>query len=784
MNLRYASTGGCALVLAVAVAWLAAALRIETDMSAFLPRGQSDAQRMFNRELRDGVSSRLMLIELAGDQPANLARMSRTLQRKLAVDSAFKYVGNGDSALGGAELAVIERHRYQMSDAVDAAHFDVAALRAALAERLEGLAGGGSLLEKRWLSSDPTGEAWHVLAQLAPPVQPKHIDGVWFNRAGKAALLIAETRAPGWDVERQRQAILALQRDFAMAREDSNAQLRFSSPGAMAAESRTLIAAEATRLSLISVVLILGILLWVYRSLPLVLLCFVPAVTGLLAGIVTVNAWFGSVQGITLGFAATLLGESVDYPSFLLTQRRPGENLFATRARLGRTLAMAVLTTACGALALLFADFPGLAQLGLLTAVGILVAGAMTYWLLPIWIAAPALHSPLPRRPLLALDLPMGRRVRWLAVITMAGVVALSAWNQSWWDDDVANMNPLPVELKVRDRELRQALGAPDVRYLIVVGAQSEEDVLRHAEELRPHLQRWVAAGALGGFELVSDFLPSRATQARRQAALPQGAELSASLGAALAGLPFRDGTFAPFVLAVEEARNAPPLTFADLSGNALGLKATALLRRGDSGGARSEGWEVVIPLRGVANASAMAADVAALGAAQVRWLDLRGESAAMMKAYRHEAVRYAGLGALLIFGVLAFGLRSVRGALRLMFPVALAVLLTAGTLVAARTPLSVLHLVALLLVLGLGVNYALFIARARVEGDEFAQTLRTLAVVSGTTLCAFGTLAFSGIVVLHAIGITVCAGVGYSLLVCFLLLSAKPARDSAMKTR
>ena len=59
------------------------------------------------------------------------------------------------SAFGGAELALIERYRYQLSDRVDAAHFEVAQLRAALEERLEGLSGGGGALEKRWLANDP-----------------------------------------------------------------------------------------------------------------------------------------------------------------------------------------------------------------------------------------------------------------------------------------------------------------------------------------------------------------------------------------------------------------------------------------------------------------------------------------------------------------------------------------------------------------------------------------------------------------------------------------------------
>jgi predicted exporter len=87
-------------------------------------------------------------------------------------------VANGESAFGAAELALIERYRYQLSDRVDAAHFEVAQLRAALEERLEGLSGGGGALEKRWLANDPTGETLHVLARIAPQMQPRRFDGV------------------------------------------------------------------------------------------------------------------------------------------------------------------------------------------------------------------------------------------------------------------------------------------------------------------------------------------------------------------------------------------------------------------------------------------------------------------------------------------------------------------------------------------------------------------------------------------------------------------------------
>jgi predicted exporter len=224
---------------------------------------------------------------------------------------------------------------------------------------------------------------------------------------------------------------------------------------------------------------------------------------------------------------------------------------------------MAILTTACGSVALLFADFPGLAQLGMLTMVGILAAGAMRYWVLPLWIPAATVRVPEPvKTPMQAPH----AKWRWRVVAALVFVVAGFSWNRPWFDDDVASLNPLPATLKDQDRELRDALGAPDLRYLLVVNGPTREDVLHRTEEMRPGLQGLVAGGAIRGFDLVSDLLPSESTQATRQAALPPGPRLRANLDEAQTGLPFRPHTFDPFLADVEAARNAPPLSLTSMA--------------------------------------------------------------------------------------------------------------------------------------------------------------------------------------------------------------------------
>ena len=760
MTARGLSLVSSLVLVVLALVYAATRVSVESDFSVFLPRGLNDAQSTFLAQLRNGSVSRLVLIALDNDEPQALAKRSASLAAALEKDPAFTYVNNGGSAFAQRELNSIAAVRYVLSDRVTSDRFSAEGLRTALEKRLEGLAGSAGAFEKTLLASDPTGETLHVLQRLTPDRQPRRIDDAWFDESGKSALLVVETRAAGSDLAGQDAALKRLGAAFANVRGDSAVRMRYSSPGAMAVESRALIAADVAWLSLLSTVLILLILGAVYRSLIVVLVCVLPALSGLVAGIVAVNFWFGTVHAIALGFGATLLGEAVDYPSYLLTQRRPGEAMGDTLARILPMLRLAVATTAFGALALLMSHFSGLAQLGLLTVVGVVVAGLVTALVLP-HLVPPGWH------PRLATASPArlpgtfaGIGPRAAIVLIIVAIVLTLAADRPWWDDDLAHMNPLPPAVLAQDRQLRQALNAPEVGSLLVASGATRDEVLAIAESLRPVLERWQAAGDIGSFTLVSDYLPSATTQTRRRAALPEAPRLRSNLDAALRGLPFRADTFEPFLRDVEQARAAKPLTPDTLQGSALGLKVDALLSE-DRGR-----WSAVVPMTRVTSPGMIPG---------AQWIDLRTQAVAMVTAYRWQTLTYTAMGILMIYGALAYGLKNWRRAIQVLIPVVIALLLTTGTLVASGQPVSIFHLVALLLTLGIGTNYALFLARASPSGAERSSTLRTLAVVGGTTLCAFGALTLSSAPVLHAIGITVCLGVIYSLLLSLLLLWPSP---------
>jgi len=766
---RYGALFALAAVVVAGGYYALRHVTLDSDYSAFLPGGTTEAQRTLIRELREGLGSRVVLIALDGAAPSSLAQASRGLVQALRKTEDFRYVSNGEAGLGERELTLLTANRYALSDRLDASDpFSRTHLRAALEDRVESLSGSAGIIEKRFLASDPTAETLRVLAHVAPRKAPQRIDGVWFDAQGSRALIVAQTRALGSDLEGQAAAMAALERAFTASRTEASATMEYSSPGAMAVRSRHLVAGDARTLSIASMAGVLAILAWVYRSPMVVALCVLPAVCGLLGGVLIVDAAFGSLHAIALAFGATLLGEAVDYPSYLLTQVSEGAPAQVAAVRIRHTIALAVLTTACGAFALLFSGFPGLAQLGTLTVAGVLIAGAGTLWVLPHVVPAGWRPRPPPRWTWLAQSAVRARHLTWrwaIVVFATAGALAL-AWRHPWWNDDLAAMNPLPASAKADDARLRAALGAPDVRYVLAVAGTSREDALQRVEALRLPLERAVASQALGGFDLVSDVVPSERTQARRRESLPAAERLRADLELAATGLPFRRGVFEPFIEDVARARIAPPVTPETYNGSALGLKLESLLR--EEGGR----FQVIVPLAEVRDVGALARSVPH----DARLVDLRGEITAMMAAYRERGLAYSAIGLALMYVVLAVGLRSFGGAVKVLLPIVLAAVAAAAMLIAFWEPLTVFHYVALLLTVGIGVNYALLMASPVARRDR-AALWRTIAVVSGTALTTFGVLAFAHAPVLHAIGLTVCVGVIASLV--FAGLVVQPAAES-----
>ena len=134
------------------------------------------------------------------------------------------------------------------------------------------------------------------------------------------------------------------------------------------------------------------------------------------------------------------------------------------------------------------------------------------------------------------------------------------------------------------------------------------------------------------------------------------------------------------------------------------------------------------------------------------------------MRDYRHGAIRTVSVAALLIVLLLWSQRRKLRQVFWIALTVTAALTMTTILVALIHDRLSVIHLVALLLVTGLGLDYALFLSRAESPRERAATDQAVLACAVSTTL-AFSILAASSIPVLKFLGLTVAIGSATSYL-------------------
>jgi predicted exporter len=750
--------------------------RYVADLASFLPTPESPVEALMIAQLSDGVASRLLLIGLEGASPEHAASASKAMARELRESGRFRYVANGENPFDQGVAERLFAWRYHMGATVTPERFTVEALRSALEAHLDTLATPLGSMVRRWLPQDPTNEFLAQLARHVERPQPTMLEGVWFDAARGRALLMAETASPGFDMHAQQDVQVFLDGAFNKIKGEQALTMVLAGPSVVARKSKQAVEGDAWWLTLASTLLVFIVLTLAYRSARLTAIAFLPVASGVVAAIGAVGLGFGTCHMITIGFGATLIGEAVDYPTYLFVQRRADESIIAAARRIGPNLRLAILTTVLGSAAMLASSFNGVAQLGLFTVVGVGVAGLVTRFVIPALTVNGRWHAVAEftgHGNWLDPTITKARRGMLIVpVILLVSIAYLGTQYETLWERDLERLNPVAEADKQLDQEMRDTMNAPDVRYLVSVRAADVDAVLNRFEALHALLDKLIEDKMMGGYDSPARYVPGTDVQRRRIAALPPADVLEARLRQAQAGLPFRDNLFAPFLRDVERVRNGPLMTPADVAGTPWRSAVDALLVDIDGQ------WTGLAPLAVVRDANAIEKAVSALDDPAIALFDLKRESDLMLSTHARRSVSIALFGLAIITVVLLLGTRDVRRVGRIVLPVFTAMTATAALLVLCGTRVSFIHVVSLLLVLGTGVNYSLFFSSAVTDAAERARTARAIGVATLTTACGFGVLAFAATPVLHAIGVTVVLGAALSF-VFSAIWSSRPAANA-----
>ncbi len=750
-------------VLVIALFTIFTRFSVSTDVGIFLPEPETRFEKLLHHQLDNGASTSIILLALEGLPSTKLAEFSHAFVEKLNASETFDKVINGASESSDEVLSFLEKYRYLLTHNNLAEQFSIPGLKSALKARLEGLYSSTAALEKRFLRKDPTGEIPGLLenwqGRVSRHKKPEELHGVWFSENHQRSLVLIEVGSDITQIENQ-EAVVEEIRSVLNTMKPPGLNVIMAGPTVFSVESAQNIREDIKNLSTMAVLLVVLFIWAAYRSIRMVVLTILPLATGMIVATASILLLYGQIHDITLVFGITLAGVAVDYPIHLITSglSRDKETEKNKLQKVWRTLRLGVFSTVIAYAAFLLSGFGGLQQLGTFTIVGLVTAALFSRWALP-FIAdhrgppsgLSGVHGKLKS---------LGRsaiRFR-LVVVTMLMVSAsvLLFHENPVLHLNVDSLSPIKDQRRAEGKMLREDIGFWYGGSMLMMTAMDKEGVLRLSEYLEPGLDDLIEADILEGFDMASHFLPSRQQQSLRKAQLKEVDSIVANLAEALTDFPFQANVFDPAIEDIRALDQLETLDIDSLQSTPVGKKLEPLVFDFENGAAG------VILLHGVrdeAEVKRFADDYE-----EVHYMHLRSASTALV-AKSVNRVALAMIACItIIYITLALGFKSLTRPLKIMVPTFSAALTLAAILVLSGHPLSIFHLISLLLVVGLGLDYALFFNRLPENDDEWDTTFKSIWVCGITTMLVFGVLSFSWTPPLEAIGLTVAIGTFISI--------------------
>lgn len=732
-------------------------LKIETDVLALLPAVERDAGLEQALQQAAQAFSRRTLFLVGAADAASAKRIALEFAASLRASTAFSEV-RAEREFDADVLQIYAPARFGLLSRPQAAWLaagDVAAFKQDAARALY----APMAFQPLPLAQDPFNLLGGFLAgQLAAAGGARLEDGVLVvsDAQTRYVLIAAESRDAPYSLSAQAQLMPVIETAIRRAR-TAGAQVISSGLVLHAHAAAQSAQREISAVGTLSLLGVLALVFFTFRSLTPLLLNLGVVGLGTLAAIVVCHHLFDRIHIITLVFGASLIGVAMDYSTHFLAdqfRRGPGWTPRAALAHVGPGILMGMACAVTGYAGLALAPLPGLRQMAVFSAVGLICACASVLLAFPVLAqASRRKDEPLILRAARALDARLGaRRLPAWGLVLATLAVGAGLWRMQF-NDDVRLLQNSPPALIEQERALRELLPAtPDSRFFFVRG-DSHEQLLQAQERLGQKLDALVARGTLHSWQGLARALPSAQTQQRNRELLAQAYREQGVLPELMGELGFP-----PAVIAqrLSEFRAAPPaLSAADFLRSAPGEPYRALMANGGA----------LVMLAGVKDVAALQA----LDAPQTRFIDKVAESSALLTRYRQLATALLA-GAYLLIGLLLALRYGARAAPRMLAVPLLAALGTLAALSLLGEILSLFTALGLMMVLGLGVDYTIFL-RESPEGREVSVLAITLSTLG--TLLAYGLLAFSATPFIQMLGLTLLIGIALTY---FLALMLSPA--------
>jgi predicted exporter len=748
-------------------------LRIDVtnEITHFLPEGGNRAWASFSTQLSNSYLTRTIIVNLGGAEPEELGRVAGALARAIEHNPGIDSVRRGiDPKTESQFFELFFRRRYCfLSDRPEKelpGRLTEESLAHSAEELKRGLASPLGGLIRRIAEADPLLTFFELMQRLEHTRVGELVSRgeQFFTKDEKFAVVFVTTTHSAFDTGAQRRVLAEIRSAFESIRERhaSRVTLELGGISLFALVSEKAIRAAIARISLVSISAIALFFVVVFGSFRYLFLAFLPLIYGLVTAIAVSLLVYGKLHGLTLAFGATLTGVCIDYPIHFfnqLTDDGVRQTPIDALRRIWPALWLGCVTTVLGFVGLAWTSFPGIREIAVFSATSIVTALLITRWLLPGWLPDRPRTTEIQRRMRATLGALLYRlsRRRFVVSIPIGLSVLVCVWgmNRIRWQDDLRALSVVPSKLTQQDRRVRERLSQADASRFVIAVGPDREAALQSNDRVYGLLVAARDAGELKGFSSLHSLLWSKRLQRRNLAVLRASPDLGARMLDALEGAGFNRDKFRPFVSSLES--RVEPLAPENLLESKLAGLVQGFLLENESG------VGIVTYLRGVRNPVAL--DRRFREIKDAHFFDQAAFVNKMYTQYRRRTTELIMAGLLLVGLILWIRYRDPRLALASFAPSVLAAAAALSILALSGIPINLLHVMSLLLVLSMGVDYGVFLVESVRNNSALGSTMLSIVMACLFTVLSFGMMATSTQPSLASIGQATGLGVLLALL-------------------
>lgn len=643
------------------------------------------------------------------------------------------------------------------------------------------------------LQRDPFGLAQFSIAKLAAFKPAENItieEGFVTNRAHNRILFFAHSKKPGMDDSNARaiQKIIETVEEYAR---DNGFHLTWM--GAIrASRDNTDIIQRDVHLTLpIAFILILLICFLIYSRFYFGLLTFLPTLLGILITFAAFS-YFGKLSIIILGFGAALLGITVDYAvHYLYHIDDVPQDKNPVKTLTGPIFASA-FTTAGAFLVLIVAGIPGLAQLGTVTATGIVIVAAVSLTILPIFSNSsgkkPSHKQRIKPAAWFASFYSGGYDRKFVIPLLVITAVVCFFIPRLSFDGDPDSLNGMKPATVAAEKSLEKNWSGLQNGVFLVVTDTSCKAVCRKAElQLKPLVDTLTSLGVINPAALFTLLLPPEEVQQQNRIRWRETftsdkiGSMRKAINSITAKYDLELSRFYQYLTNISSCDSMEVITLKDFPVSFKNGLLKNYLRSDDSQ------WYANIPV--FPTADSLWVDIDRLA----QQSNILAVNDAMLGLRVVDIIKTGFFRCLIyipfvICCILLIMLRSIRYTLVALFPTFLATGITLGVMAICHIPVNIVSLMIFAFIFGLGIDYALlmlYMSRKAIAEDNryIYHGAASITVAACTTLAGLGVLSIAQHPVLSALGRTGMIGIISSYVCAVVFVPMMVERFGSSKT-